>query len=113
MTPYAWAQLFQTIVMGVVAALVALLFRAFKLGQWAASIDYGPAIKALEARLDKAGAEMSRLASQIQGLPAVLRADFVSTEVAHQRLQETRDERDRIRTEITSIWEELRRQRSP
>ena len=99
-----WFQVVQTCVMAAAAFLAALMYRSFRVGQWAASIDYGPRVQAIEARMDKAGVELSRLANNIITMPDRLRTEFMPREVQTMQFAKYQDAIDHLREDVEQIW---------
>lgn len=63
------------------------------------------------SRFDKAGVQMSNMATKVQQLPTELRRDFVLQAVYFVQQEETRDERNRIRIQIEQLWSAVRHER--
>lgn len=117
MTGYQWFTIVQTVVMGLAAAGVALLYRGFQTGKWVQDQESRKQeIEQIHRRLDRAGEKMSEIATDVQKFPDNMREEFLSKEVfkiheaiAKERLTEIREE---YRQEDTKIWEALRQLKS-
>ena len=59
---------------------------------------------ALEMRFERASAEMSKLASSVQGLDSRLRADFMDAKVCAATMHESEQDRRLIRDEMARLW---------
>lgn len=94
-TVYQWIDRIQTTVLAVGTLVAASYIRVFKTGAWSTSnenrikalevhvpenLDYR--LKGLENRMDRAGLETSRLATEVQGLPQRIREEFHTRERA-------------------------------
>lgn len=117
MTGYQWFTIAQTVVMGLAAAGVALLYRGFKTGKWVQDQESrGKELELVHRRLDRAGEKMSKIATDVQRLPDDLRDEFITKEIfeIHQAVAKERQAELRVefRKEDTLIWDEIRRLKS-
>ena len=64
-------------------------------------------IKKNEQRLDRAGEEMSNIASDVQGMPERLRSDFVPRREVELQFAENKVDRELLRQEVNNIWKRI------
>ena len=107
MTPYEWFHVAETVILTVASFLSALVYWSSRTGRWAgvASGDIKAVkqdVEQLQHRMERAGAEVSSLASDVQALPQTLRTMFVATDV-YQIEQRT------IAREYEQLWQEIHR----
>lgn len=113
MNAFQWFSLIQTVLMGVAAVIVALLYRGFYTGRWVQKNEdqvgmFETRLAAIERRLDNGGAKMSDLASEINGLPERLRLMFVPVELFHHVDERNKEDRSAMRAEIEKMWHAIR-----
>lgn len=130
-----WFNVAQIVTWGVVFVIAWIIKRAYSAGKWVSSIgeNHAKALKELRdeveelkikseerceelerdvaSRFDKAGVQMSNMATKVQQLPTELRRDFVLLAVHLVQMEETRDERNRIRLQIEQLWAAVRHER--
>lgn len=96
------------VMMTTAAFLVWTVRSAFKGGQIASTVqrdieELRGKCEDLNKRMDRAGHEMSNLASEVQGLPDRMRRECISMELATQMFAESARDRDRIWQEIAKL----------
>ncbi len=100
-TTFEWIQVGQVAIMGGVGLLTFSLRAGVKGGQWTAS--QLERLTRCEARLETGGQKMSDLTDLVQGFPDRLRAEFVTKELATERFEQNRAERQRLDSRIDAL----------
>lgn len=103
MTFQHWLGLAQFVTMCVAGFLLWTVRSAFKSGKWANDLE--SRVINLEKRMDKAGGEMSNLATAVQGLIERARTIFVTQREFDDFSHECRQDR-------RSLWQALGRRRA-
>lgn len=126
----SWIERLQTVILAAGTLLAASILRAFKTGAWSTSLEarivdvehaipknlelrltqieqnlppyLGPRLQNIDDRMDRAGKECSRLATEVQGMPERIRKDFVTRERFDDWVKDSKEDR-------TELWEAVRR----
>ena len=117
MDAYKWFSFILAVASLVSSVLTVIIYRGFQSGRWVQSrIDdierMGNRVANLEGRMDRAGKQMSDIATDLQGLPEELRGIFLSRESFAQFAQQNADERAQLRREVERLWEAMRGSRT-
>ena len=100
-----------TLVQAVIMALCTLgawsIMRAFRSGQWAVGLENR--LTAVEKRMDKAGEKISDLATFVQGVPELMRKEFLLKERADELLIDSREDRRKLWEAIQDLQRQGRR----
>ena len=84
---YFWAQVIQMAMMGVALTVIFMLFRAFLVGRWAASIDHGTEIVEIKKRLQDLEVELTR---DFVAQYASIREDARTKDMQNEELRKAR-----------------------
>ncbi len=109
-------QVVQTVIMVVTVIVVFIVRNSFKIGSvtTAEARDIAEAkadIIGVNQRMDRAGREMSNLATKVQGLPVMWRSDCVTRELFDRADQENKKDRERMQRQIDLLWAAVYRSR--
>ena len=103
-----WLTFFQSLCLLIVGVLTAVAVRGFQTGRWSQALDKTKEIDQINARLDRAGQQMSDLADEMQSRDEHFRRIFVDQKVFEVVERELRNLSDGNRLEIERIWTRMR-----
>lgn len=114
-----WYEIFltvQAIALAIGAILVFVVRNSFKVGNVTTNeardiLGLKGDLTTISQRMDRAGREMSDLATKVQGLPATWRADCVTRELFDRADVENRQDRQRMQRQIDLLWAAIYRSR--
>ena len=107
-----WFSFIQSILVLAGGILTIVAVRGFQTGRWTQTLDKTEDIIRLNQRLDRAGHQISELASTVQGLDHRFRQIFVDREIFHTIEQDLRGKIVDNRSEIDRLWDIVRQRRN-